>query len=535
MNLLSIIFDKFSPQERRWFFVGIGVFVLSLILLALLVIRQSGMYVSISGGSYTEGVVGQPIDLNPVLSTNPVDQEMSSLLFSPLSNLLTTWSVSPDGRTYTLELKDGLKWSDGQPLTSDDVIFTVNTIQNYNAHSPLYQSWQGVSVERVSSLQVKMTLPNQNVFFMDNVDSLPVIPEHIYGSIPVQNFSLSAYQLQPVGSGPYAFQSFSKRKDGFITSYHLVVNKHFEGAEPLIPDFSFKFFENAAAVQKALELHEINGYGSMLPTGIDTSLLKGYAVATMPVSDYYAVFFNQSTNPILKNANIRAALAMSIDKNAIVKDVFASEAQKIESPVLVPGIASETSTYSTSTASSLIAAFKSKNKSEQLAITLTVPNIGFMKSVAEIIKNDWQSVGVDQVDIKTVDMSNPVNSPLKTRDYQALLFGNFLQNTEDLFPFWHSSQKVYPGLNLSSYQNTKADNLMEKIRETSDDGKRQELLGELQSVILNDDPAAFLFSLPYVYIHSDELRGFESGHVASPTDVYRDVNHWSIAEVQVIK
>ncbi len=535
MNLLSIIFEKFSPKERRMFFGAIGILVLSLILLAFLTIRESGTFVSIPGGSYTEGIVGQPINIDPVLSANSADQEMSSLLYSPLGNLLATWSASPDGKTYTLELKDGLRWSDGQPLTSDDVIFTINTIQNYNAHSPLYQSWQGVSVERVSSIQIKMTLPNQNVFFMDSAENLPLIPEHIYGSIPIPNFSLSDYTLQPIGNGPYEFKSFSKQKDGFITSYHLTANPFFSGSKPLISDFYFKFFENVADIQNALELHEINGYGSLWPTGIDPSPLKGFIVDTMPVSDYYAVFFNQSANPILKDPNIRAALTMSIDKDAIIKNALSSGAQKITSPILIPGIESTTSTYDTSTASALIAQFKSKNKNAQLSLTLTVPDVDFMKSIAQMIQHDWQSVGIDQVNIQTVDTSDPVNSPLKTRDYDAFLFGNFLQNPEDLFPFWHSSQKIYPGLNLAAYQNTKADNLMETIRQTTDDGERQVLLAKLQTMILNDDPAAFLFSLPYAYIHSDELRGFSTDNGGTPPNVFQNVNQWSIAEVRVIK
>ncbi len=535
MNLLSIIFDKFSTKERKLFLGGIILVVLLLIFLVFLIIRDSGTFVSIPGGSYTEGIVGQPININPILSANPTDQEMSLLLYSRLSNLLQTWNASSDGKTYTLELKDGLKWSDGQPLTSDDVLFTINTVQNYNAHSPFYQSWQGVSAERVSSLQIKITLPNQNVFFMDNVDNLPVIPEHIYGSIPAENYSLSDYKLQPIGSGPYLFKSFAKRKDGFITSYELAANPFYAGTKPLIPTFSFKFFENTNEVTQALELHQINGYGSMWPTGIDTSLLKGFVVDTIPASDYYAVFFNPAVNPILKDPNIRAALTMSIDTNEIIDKVLSPEATPAAGPVLIPGIPAPTSTSSTSTAASLVSKYKSKNKNQPLTITLSVPDVQFLKNVAQIIQSDWESIGIDQVNIQTVDMSDPVNSPLKTRDYDALLFGNFLQNPEDLFPFWHSSQTTYPGLNLASYQSTKADNLMETIRETSDEGARQTLLANLQSTIMNDDPAAFLFSLPYLYIHSDDLRGFASGHVASPSDLYRDVSHWSIAEVQVIK
>ena len=515
------------------FLGGILVLVLALIALVYLIIKEDGTFVSIPGGSYTEGIIGQPINVNPILSKNQADGEISSLIYLPLYNLLQTWSVSPDGKTYTLELKDGLKWSDGEDLTSDDVIFTINTAEDYNSHSPFYGSWQGVSVERVSKIQIKLTLLNPNEFFIGNLKNLPVIPEHIYGSIPIENFSLSEYKLQPVGSGPYEFKDFSKRKDGFITSYHLIPNPYFSGDKPYIPDFYFRFFESPSDVYKALELHEINGYDSMWPIGFDTSSLKSYLTEKISMPDYYAVFFNQNTNPVLKDPNIREALSLGIDRSAIISQILGNEGSEVKSPVM--GEDNSSSTYDPTSASALISQYKSKNKNSQITVTISVPDVDFLKKTADMIKNDWQSIGIDTVNVQVVDMNDPINSPLKTRDYDVLLFGNFLQNEEDLFPFWHSSQKMYPGLNLAGYQNQKADNLMEQIRGTSDETTRQTMLSALGSIIKNDNPAAFLFSLPYFYIHSNELRGFDLSNLKSPRDLFNNVEKWSIAEVRVIK
>ncbi len=536
MNLINAIFLKFSGKERRMFLGSIAVLVIALVSLTYVVIRENGTFISIPGGSYAEGIVGQPVNLNPVLSTNSVDQEISSLLYAPLMSLLETWSVSPDGKTYTLEMKDGLKWSDGEALSSDDVIFTINTAQDPHSNSPFFQSWQGVSVERVSAIQVKLTIPNENVFFMDNVRNLPVIPEHIYGVIPIENFYLSEYKLNPVGSGPYEVQSFSQRKDGFITEYHLERNRNFSGDVPFIPDFYFKFFENKDDLAKALELHEANGYNSLWPPEFDTTIFKGSLTERMPSSDYYALFFNQSTNPVMKDAGLRTALTEGVDKNAIANQVFGDAISPIEGPVLLPGTATGTTlSYNPADASQIVGSFKSKNKLGSLTISISVPDVDFLKRTADIIKSEWQAIGIDNVEVKTVDVTNPVTSPLRTRDYDTLLFGNFLENEEDLFPFWHSSQETYPGLNLSSYGDTTADNLMEEIRQTSDDAGRQALLTKLQSVIVKDDPAIFLFSLPYFYVHPDELKGFNAESITSEADIFKDVNKWSIADVQVIK
>ena len=120
-----------------------------------------------------------------------------------------------------MRLKEGLTWQDGQQLTSDDVVFTVQSIQDPDAHSPLYQSWQGVTATRVSELEVQFTLTNPYAFFGDNLKNLYIVPKHLYADTPPGNWHLSDYNLKPVGSGPYQFLSYNKNSDGFISSYSL--------------------------------------------------------------------------------------------------------------------------------------------------------------------------------------------------------------------------------------------------------------------------------------------------------------------------
>ena len=93
------------------------------------------------------------------------------------------------------KLRGGLIWDDGRPLTSDDVLFTMRTIQNLETNSPIYKNWQGVLVERISELQIKFTLPAPYVFFENNLSRLPIIPKHIFGTIPISNLRLSSYNL----------------------------------------------------------------------------------------------------------------------------------------------------------------------------------------------------------------------------------------------------------------------------------------------------------------------------------------------------
>jgi ABC-type transport system substrate-binding protein len=161
--------------------------------------------------------------------------------------------------------------------------------------------------------------------------------------------------------------------------------------------------------------------------------------------------------------------------------------------------------------------------------------VDFLKKTAEILKSGWEGAGVDQVSLKTFNPGDPGNATVKSRDYEMLLFGNVLENPLDLFPFWHSSQRIYPGLNLALYQNQKADTLIETVRQTGDEVKQRETLEQIQNAILGDVPAAFLFSLPYTYVHSGDLGGFSETSVTNPAEKFRNVNLWYVAQVRVIK
>ncbi|TSA44288.1 peptide ABC transporter substrate-binding protein [bacterium] len=537
MYFIKKIFWEFSSVERKWFFTSLSVLILSLATQTALSINERGIWVPITGGSYREGFLGQPMAINPILSNNPIDQEISSIVFSRLSDLLSTYEVSSDGRTYNLKLKEGLRWDDGQPLTSDDVIFTIRTVQNPEVRSPFSKSWQGVAAERGSELQIKLTLPLSYAFFQNNIKWLPIIPKHIFGAIPTENFRLSDYNFEPVGSGPYKFKDFSKRKDGFISQYHFVPNENFYGEKPYIRDFYFTFFQDPEDLYRALRIHDVNGFGSATPVSFDISSVKGVTEEKLPMPDYYAVFFNQNSNPLLKDKNIRTALASAIDKKRILDEALGGKASIVSAPgfASMDSMSGNNSNYNPDSAKQIISDFKTRNKNERINITLTVPDVGFLNKTAELIKNDWRDAGVDQVNINVFNPSDPTKATIKSRDYEMLLFGNILENPVDLFPFWHSSQRLYPGFNLALYQNSKADNLFENIRQTNDQLKQKDLLNQAQNMILSDLPAVFLFSLPYTYIHTSDLGGFNPDLITTPSEIFKNVNKWYVAQVKIIK
>ncbi|MDI6734372.1 MAG: ABC transporter substrate-binding protein [Patescibacteria group bacterium] len=554
MHSIKKIIASLSKKERLLIIVLIIVFALSLVSFIAININEQSTFMPVQGGHFIEGFIGQPIAINPIISNNQIDLDISALIYSRLFDLLAQNEITDDGRSHIFKLKNDLVWDNGEPLTSDDVIFTIKTIQDPTSHSPLAKNWEGVVLERLSELQIKMTLAAPYTFLMEGVKRLPILPKHIFGNIPPANLRLSAFNLEPIGSGPYRFKKFSKRRDGFITNYHLVVNEKYFGEKPYINDFYFNFYENINDLTNAFRLRQVNGFGSLLPPKEEIKQITQVKLEKITMPKYYALFFNSLSNRYLKSENLRLALTSAINRNEIIKEFLNGDALIINSPFLEyfkkpwadivngPETEKEISEwqekikYNPEKAKEYFENWQKQNKKAELTLNVFVPKIDFLEKIANSIAQSWQTIGIEKITINVIETENILDDVIKTRNYDILLFGNVLENPEDFFPFWHSSQRFYPGLNLSLYQNQKADKIIENIRQKElTEYERYIELKKLENLILEENPAVFLFSMPYFYIHTDRLEGFTSDLLITPADRFRNINKWNVARVRVIK
>lgn len=531
MIVLRAVFYAFSRRERILFLFSVIVFFASTLTRGVLVIGERSQFVPVEGGEYSEGVVGQPTAINPIISGNQIDQDISSLIYSPLGALIEGINVEGEGKSYAVKLKENLVWDDGAPLTSDDVIFTVRTIQNPEIRSPLAKNWQGVMMERISELQLKFSLPAPYVFFRENINRLPVLPRHIFGSVPPSNIRLSSFNLEPVGSGPYKFVSFKRRKDGFITEYHLKANKKYVGDRLYIQDFYFKFYEDKDDLISAFRAREVDGFGILNLPPESVYSLPHSVVKKISMPRYYAVFFNPKATSLLQKQDFRKALSLAIDKEKMVENVLAGEASVIEGPVV-----GEPSVYNGPDKEFASGTINDLKEEESVVIKLIIPEVDFIEKTAEFVKKEWESVGVDEVSIVMLGPDDFFNTVIRQRNYEAVIFGNLLENPLDLFPFWHSSERFYPGLNLSIYSNKEVDRALEKIRQTDDNKERMQEFKKAVELIKSDNPAVFLFTLPYTYVYNNRLKGFSvKDYLVMPSDRFSKMAEWYVKEVRVFK
>ncbi len=552
---LKKIFAALTKKERITFVLALAGAIVSFLVVIGFVIAQTTKAVPTAGGEFTEGMVGQPEYINPVIAYSQTDLDLVKMVYSNLSDIATSITPSADMKTWDVRLKQGLTWQDGAQLTSDDVIFTVDSIQNPDANSPLYRAWQGVTASRVSELEVQFTLATPYAFFGDTLSNLYILPKHIFADTPPGNWHLSDYNLKPIGSGPYQFVSYDKNSDGFISSYQLAAWNGTPEAHPLIQNFDFNFFSDEPSLVAAFNNGTIDGFGNVTPTYI-AGITRPDNIYAWPTSAYYAVFFNQSVNLGLQDPAVRQALSAALDRNELIASALGGYGTPEYGPVpqnaanynsAVAADAAST-TASTTFAESLLnnagwtvgtsSPFRSKvikGVTVPLVVNLTVPQIDFLTNTASYLQSAWQAIGV-QVNI-TPDSSNDiVDNLIPARNYESLLFGNVLGPSSDLYSFWDSSQDFAPGLNLSLYSNHAVDRLIETARQNPSSASSSQELAAAQVAIVADSPAVFLYSPDYVYVTGKNVQGISTSTLLTdPSDRFREIERWYLNTARVLK
>jgi len=511
------------------------------------------------GGEYKEGILGQPRYINPVLAqTNDVDRDLVQLVYSSLfkydnqgnliPDLAKEYSLGEDGLTYNVSLKRNVHWHNGEQFSADDVIFTIRTIQDPEYNSPLRNIWQGVEIEKVDEFTVLFRLNNIYAPFLHNL-TVGILPKHLWAGISGQNFPLAEYNLKPVGSGPYKFKEYVKNKDGKIESIKLVRNENFyllfenRIQSPFIKNIILKFYSNQTNLTNAYQKRQIDGLSS-LSTANQSEIKNNLNIYEIKLPIYYAIFFNQTESKALANKTVRLALAYATDKEEIINKVLNGKGTRVDSPLLPnwPNYTAETNIYDFAIehAKNILEAdswidsdddgIREKGEGEEeirLEISLLATNWSEIKQTAELIKEQWEKIGV-KVNLETVDAANIQKDYIRPREYQAILFGEVLSADPDPFAFWHSSQKKDPGLNLALYQNKDVDELLQDARQTLDQETREGKYAEFQKLLMEDVPGVFLYSPSYIYPVNKKVRGISIEKLAQPSQRFSQVENWYI-------
>lgn len=513
--------------------------------------------VAVPGGSLTEGIVGFPTHANPLLAISDADRDLVALVYSGLMkinnqgvlvpDLAKNYEVSDDGLTYTFTLKDNLTWHDGSPLTTDDIEFTIAKAQDQNVKSPRRAAWDGVQVEKLSPTVIRFTLKKAYAGFLDNC-TLKILPKHIWQNIKPETFLLSEYNITGIGSGPYKIVTVTRDQAGMPTIYHLTAFKNYANGEPKITDLYLHFYSNDEEVEAAYEKGEIESYGAV-PPEIATDLKTfGAKVNEISLPRSFAVFFNQNQT-IFNDKSVRLALSLATDKQALVDQVLKGAGTPIDNPV-PPGsvgyVKEALAKVDLERAEAVLVkngwkkgddgVWKKSDKktTTRLEFTLATASTPELKQTAELLAAQWGKLGA-KVNVAVYDLSDLDQNLIRPRKFEALLFGEVVGRDSDLYSFWHSSQRLAPGLNVAQYTNITADKLLESARQSSDQETRAKQYEKFQTLLANDIPAIFLYSPYYLYILPSKVNGASFPSLVTPAERFSGIATWYINKNRVWK
>ena len=561
---LNMAFSSFSRREWAVFILFLLVLIFSTLGLLQAVNKHFMVTVPAHGGSISEGIIGTPRFVNPLLASSPTDQDLTSLIYSGLMrknsdgtlslDLASKYEEGEDGLSYTFTLRDNLFFHDDTPLTTDDIIFTINQARDPLTKSAQKINWDRVNVKKVDDKTIEFSVRDAYPAFLENM-TLGIMPTHIWSDSPIE---LHEANTNPIGSGPYKIKNVSRESSGTIEGYDLTAFKKFALGEPYIKNISIHFYQNEKELTDALTEGTVDQISSITPSTAKDLADKGYTVESAVLPRVFGLFFNQNQNQLFINKTVTNAIDQAIDKDRIVREVLSGYGTVIDDPI-PPNLVEYQTLKTTSTPSradtiaKVEAALakdgwvknasqflektvteKGKKSTIPLAFSISTSNAPELVAAAEIVKENLVALGMN-VDIKTFEVGNLNQSVIRPREYDVLLFGQIINYESDLYAFWHSSQRKDPGLNIAMYTNAKVDKILEEAFTLTDEEARVEKYLQFESEIKKDMPAVFLYSPNFIYVTEKKLQGFSLKHIIIPGDRFGNVNSWYIDNEQVWK
>jgi peptide/nickel transport system substrate-binding protein len=505
------------------------------------------------GGTYVEGLAGYPSYINPILCQyNQVDSDLVSLIFSGLTDinergeivpdLARDWDVSDDGLVYTFYLRRDVLWHDDEPFTADDVLFTVEAIQDedYQGASDLAKLWRTVAVEMINDYTVSFTLQAPLAVFLDYT-TIGLLPRHLLADVPASELPRDQFSVRPVGTGMF--------KIGEVSGEHVILeaDPDYYGEEPLLSRIEFKFYPDYQSIFTAYQQGEVEGISQALPEDLPQvrgqENLKLYSTR---LSGYTLVFLNLEL-PRFEEKEVRQALLWATDRQRIIDQVLDGQGVVAHSPIIPDSWAYNENVFQyghdPARARELLADAGwvdddrdgvREREDDRLEFTLLTNKDPLRRQIIEEIARQLWEVGIRVIPV-VEDSSWVVNEALRPRNFDALLYswGN-LPSDPDPYLMWHSTQIGSDGQNYAGLNSPDIDQLLEQARQSNDQSERAELYRDFQDLFAEEVPSLLLYYPIYNYAVDEMVKGVQLGPMMEPSDRFRTIAQWYIKTRRVM-
>lgn len=506
------------------------------------------------GGTFVEGIVGTPRFVNPTLAVTRADQDMSALVYSGLMkineegtlvpDLAENVTLSEDGKTYNVLLRKNIRFHDGTPFTARDVVFTIGLIQNADLKSPLRGNWSGVTIDEINEYELNINLEEAYTPFIENF-TVGILPRHIWSELPIEQITFSDRNTNPIGTGPFTVSKILRDEANVIKTYEL--KKFTENTTVKLSGISVRFFSNESALVDALLKGDVTSSAGVSVDRVQELIDRGYTVTEEPLPRIFAVFFNQNRSPALRDTAVRLALATATPREDLVQTALMGHGVPMNTPV--PNLSAtveskgQTSANDATTSPAIAEAITILSKGgwvknntgvwekringevEKLSLTLRTANTPVFEKTTEIIARSWRELGVE-VEVEQFEQSDLLQAVIRPRDFEALLFGLDMNRAVDLYPFWHSSQREDPGLNIAQYANIEVDRLLSNARVATSTEARDASILAATNIMSREVPAIFLYVPSMVYVSNAQLVTAPITDISRPSERFMNIATW---------
>ena len=546
-----------------------------------------------------EALVGHISKLNPLLATyNPPDRDITSLIFEGLTttndygeivpDLAASWTVSPNGLDYIVTLRTDVLWQDGIPFTAADVIYTFGVLgdPDFPGAATLTDFWKTVEVDALSDTMVRFRLTQPLASFPDQL-RIGIVPAHVLAGLPVADLEHHAFNLAPIGTGPYQIETLTA-SDGAIDGIQLrvapVYRQRPEGADGYALDrIVFRTYPTAEAALEAYRNGEVNSIGT-IPSELQATAaqLPGLSLYTTIAPRVGVLMFNweRDTMRWVRNPRARLALAHAFDRVTLVTRYIAGYGIIADSPLpptswaYEPGIAwpnydlaeaqalfdtvnlsAETPTEGSATGEGEGAAPAADEAPtpapeeeatptegdtaptteptpsatpEPPGLTILVIDTPALTGLAGDIAAAWSQLGL-RVSVESV-APEALQPRLEAGDFDAAIVELSFEPSADPDPyvFWHQGQRE-TGQNYGGMDDRRVSEELEMARRDPFGINRVTHYHRFQELFAERVPALVLYYPFYTYGADERLQGVQLGVLSSPSDRFRSIKTWTFA------
>lgn len=482
--------------------------------------------------SYAEGNLIDLLFMKPAIEI--WNDSTGMIEFHPM--LVENWEWSDDGNLLRLYLRKDIFWSDGVPITADDIVYTFDVYSDPQVESRFFGQFKNFYT--IDGLQIdiektfKVLSPTiLEINFRKDADpslldiNLEIIPKHIWSKYNKEELPQAQANFEPITSGPFKLRKWEREASISLSidssSFLFNPENIKEIIFTVVPDYKSRITQlktGAIDIADNIKSEDI----------AELKLVEKLKVISLRGRDYDYIGWNHidpqefqkskvMPNKLFFSSNIRKALTYAINRQEIVETYLDNFGELCKGPISPmfksyydPSL--ETDNYNPKKAKEILKknGWEDKNRDGiiengkvefrfDLYINTGNPRRNY---VATIVKNNLRAVGIE-ANIQMLEMGAFVEGLMK-RDYDAWIAGWTIPIPIDLNPYWNSDQDI-GFLNFSSYQNNEKDEILNQLQQKLFEPEKKVLYKKLQSIFYQDEPVTFLYWFDNVIVYNKRI------------------------------